>query len=292
MDQLVESVRTACEYANLHKSKTDDIIARFENYVMEQRGRELCDDRRCSNDVSELNNPQYTAKHQDLFIGFDEITDMSSWCSRNDPSYQIVFEHEPQHLLFEYVGNDVRHLEIELEKLYPGSKIMYSHGDIVIRSSEIFENWDMAFAELQKLKKNLKKIDSNMSQNCRVKSLMPIKGSAMRAIQSQLSPAPYSKIRDKIITNITINVVGGNQYNINGDHNNLHINAPVRTREDIHRTWIEENPVEKDEYSQPYYNRLKKSVGNPMCTKAHAVLLKRLGYVKKKGVKGMIWSME
>ena len=111
--------------------------------------------------------------------------------------------------------------------------------------------------------------------------------------RSRLDPSHGIDHPIKIVINVENLYLGtciNGNYNIVGDHNHLE-HKEAKSREQLHREWIEANPVGEGELSSKYRARLAKHVTNPYCSRQLAPILKSLGYKRIKKESGIYWTL-
>lgn len=242
-----------------------------------------------STDVKDIITKKFIIELDPHYVGFQSHRNMAEFVKRNSqyPIYQIIFEDTSQKLVFEYLGTEHKQLEEELSKIYPNTKIDRSYDDVVVGVA--YANYRVMKNGFDQLKAQLKEIDPIMAKQCKEKPLENIRGTTKRAIKSRLVPRQETRDMISLIINYTDNstIVNAETY-INDNHGNITINQ-TKTREQIHKEWIEANPVREGEYSSQYYDRLKHYVTHPLSIQQHVRILRSVGYIKNQTRKGIIW---
>jgi hypothetical protein len=288
LTQLLPHITNAARQNwNSNDREIETIIGRFVELWKSIDIDKLADGRKHSKNIADVIENEFIIELKPEYFGFRSYINMSEFVRTNKQHsiYQIIFENNAQKLVFEYVGTDYTQLEIELAKLYPGTRIGKSYDDIVV--SKDYVNYNDMSDEFDNMKSMLAKINPIMAKQCIRKELETVNGVTTKAIRSRIEPLEHTTLMFPIV----INVVNGNnnKCNIITGGNNNQITDEAKTREQLHRDWIIANPVQEGEFSQEYYNRLKQHVANPLCQKQHAPILRELGYTYDRTNKRRRW---
>ena len=73
------------------------------------------------------------------------------------------------------------------------------------------------------------------------------------------------------------------------DENNINT---IDTRRRVHKDWIINNPVNCNEGSLKYYNRLSAQLKNPLSITIHTKLLREVGYTRRRVMAGTVWELQ
>lgn len=284
LQQLLPQVKDAAKKLwQCDEKEADLFAAQIENLIKSKDIDRLIGGEEHSTDISQVQN-EYLIEIDPHYIGFKSPINMNEFVRKNSthPIYQIIFEDTAQKLIFEYVGTDYKMLEVELAKLYPNTKIDRTYDDVVVNQAH--SDYTVMNNELQCMKNRLKVINPILAKQCIKKELQLVNGTCRKAIKSRLEP----RERATAMLSIVVNVIRGDK-NILIIGNNNTVQQEKKSREELHKEWIINNPPRMDEPSSKYYNRLKNGVTNPVSVQNHANILRELNYKRIRNEKGSIW---
>lgn len=287
LTQLLPHITNAARQNwNSNDREIETIIGRFVELWKSIDIDKLADGRKHSKNIADIIENEFIIELKPEYFGFRSYINMSEFVRTNKQHsiYQIIFENNAQKLVFEYVGTEYTQLEIELAKLYPGTRIGKSYDDIVV--SKDYVNYNDMSDEFDNMKARLAKINPIMAKQCIRKELETVNGVTTKAIRSRIEPLEHTTLMFPIV----INVVNGNNVQIGDGNNVMNVNDTPSYR-DIHKDWIVANPIRKGELSSQYYNRVTESIENPVKLYEHTNILKELGYKKIKMSAGNTWKL-